>query len=171
MASEGDPGPPPPSNLTNFLKLVAAQGKKPLSVAQHKFVKKITEIPTVALSVEQPCKTALNLSERGLIGKFTGLWPSPKTAETWVHKDIQKIEAVKDIQKIDMPDILMLQETKLDENVTLTIGKEKWKKNAGMAVSARGASSGLATLWSSDKFQLRKSFATQHWIFTELNHT
>ena len=42
--------------------------------------------------------------------------------------------------------------------------------NAGKAVSERGSSGGLATLWSEDKFQLNRWFATQHWIFTDLYH-
>lgn len=81
-----------------------------------------------------------------------------------------KIEAVKDLQKIDMPDLLLLQETKLDDNTVLAIGNEKWKKNTGYAISARGAFGGLSTLWTADKSHLHNSFATQHWIYTELTH-
>ena len=31
-----------------------------------------------------PCQKALILSEKALIGKFTGLWPSPKAVELWI---------------------------------------------------------------------------------------
>jgi hypothetical protein len=81
-----------------------------------------------------------------------------------------KAEAVKDLLKIESPEILMLQETKIEGETLLEINKLKWKKNAGKAISARGSSGGLATLWSEDKFHLESSFETQHWIFTELRH-
>eukprot|EP00253_Pinus_taeda_P023673 PITA_23673 len=32
-------------------------------------------------------KVALSLADRGLIGQFTGLWPSPKTTEKWVNRN------------------------------------------------------------------------------------
>ena len=67
-------------------------------------------------------------------------------------------------------DILLLQETKIEEEALLSISRLKWKKNEGMEVSARGTSRGLATLWSDDKFLLKASFATQHWIYTKLRH-
>ena len=64
----------------------------------------------------------------------------------------------------------MLQETKIEGEALLEIIKLKWGKNAGKAISARGTSGGLETLWSEDKYQLVSSFETQHWIFTELRH-
>ena len=67
-------------------------------------------------------------------------------------------------------DILLLQETKIEEDVLLSISRTKWKKNAGKEVSARGTLGGLATLWSENKFLLKSSFATQHQIYTELRH-
>jgi hypothetical protein len=50
-------------------------------------VKKLDNIPTVTLPVEETCRSALNLAERGLIGQFTGLWPSPKAVEEWVKRN------------------------------------------------------------------------------------
>ena len=44
------------------------------------------------------------------------------------------------------------------------------KKNAGVAVSARGTSRGLATLQTEDKFLLKRSYSTQHWIYAKLQH-
>ena len=79
-----------------------------------------------------------------------------------------KAEAIKDLLKVESLKILMLQETKNEGDILLEISKKKWKKNAGRAISARGSSGGLATLWSEDKFHLESSFETQHWIFTEL---
>jgi hypothetical protein len=42
------------------------------------------EIPSLELSPEDPCSLALLLAEKALIGKFTGLWPSPKMVEAWM---------------------------------------------------------------------------------------
>ena len=81
-----------------------------------------------------------------------------------------KIEAVKDLLKLEPADILLLQETKIPGHALLEISKTKWKKSAGKAVSARGSSGGLATLWSEEKHQLIKSHETQHWIYTEISH-
>ena len=67
-------------------------------------------------------------------------------------------------------DILLLQEINIEEEALLTLSSSKWKKNAGKAVSAWGTLGGLATLWSKNKFLLKNSFATQHWIYTELQH-
>ena len=39
------------------------------------------------LPTDQPCRTDLNIAERGLIGQFIGLWPSPKAIEGWVQRN------------------------------------------------------------------------------------
>jgi len=81
-----------------------------------------------------------------------------------------KIEAVKNLMKIEPSDILLLQETKIEGQALKDISKSKWKKNEGIAVSSRGTSRGVATLWLEDQFHLSNSHETQHWIFTELKH-
>eukprot|EP00253_Pinus_taeda_P024895 PITA_24895 len=81
-----------------------------------------------------------------------------------------KIKAVKDLLKAEPSDILMLQETKIEGQALLEVSRSKWNKKAGKAVSARGTSGGLATLWSEDLFHLNNFQETQHWIFTELKH-
>ena len=45
------------------------------------------DIPSVELPAEKTCCSALNLVERGLIGQFTGLWPSPKAIDGWVQRN------------------------------------------------------------------------------------
>ena len=80
----------------------------------------------------------------------------------------KKIEAVKDLIRMEPSDILLLQETKIEHDALLSLSNLKWEKKAGKAISARGSSGGLATLWSEDKFLLKNSFTTQHWIYTEL---
>ena len=66
-----------------FKAMIASSNKRPPSTSQQKFIKKMESIPSVALPEEETCKAALNLAERGLIGQFTGLWPSPKSVEDW----------------------------------------------------------------------------------------
>ena len=73
-----------------------------------------------------------------------------------------KAEAFKNILKMEPADILLLQETKIEEATLLSISRLKWKKNAGVVVSARGTSGGLATLWSDDKFILNSLYVTHH---------
>lgn len=81
-----------------------------------------------------------------------------------------KIEAVKDLMKAEPSDILLLQETKIEGHALLEISSSKWNKEAGKAVSSRGTSGGLATLWNDNLFQLENHKETQHWIQTELMH-
>ena len=59
-----------------------------------------------------------------------------------------KAEAVKDLLKVESLEILMLKQKKIEGDTLLEINKEKWRKNAGKALNARGSSSGLSNLWS-----------------------
>eukprot|EP00253_Pinus_taeda_P028376 PITA_28376 len=86
-SDEGSEPSPLPPKVLDFQKMVAACGKWPPSPQQQKFVKKKDCIPTVALPVEETCRSALNLVDRGLIGQFTGLWPSPKSVEDWIKRN------------------------------------------------------------------------------------
>ena len=65
-------GEPPPSSLVSaieaFKKLVGQAGKKPAMPSIPKFVKKLDEVPEIALPEEEPIKITLALVERGLIG-------------------------------------------------------------------------------------------------------
>jgi hypothetical protein len=70
--------------LEAFKTLVRSAGPKSKPSLPSKFVKKMEEIPSLELSPEDPCNLALFLAEKALIGKFTGLWPSPKTVEAWM---------------------------------------------------------------------------------------
>jgi hypothetical protein len=45
-----------------------------------------------------------------------------------------------------------------------------WNKGAGAAVSARGASGGIGSLWNSSTFELLKTEHYIHWILTILLH-
>ena len=80
----------------------------------------------------------------------------------------KKSEEVKDLIRMESLDILLLQETKIDKDTLLFLRNNKWNMNNGIVISARGTCGGIATIWSADKISLLSSFASQHWIFTEL---
>ena len=69
-----------------------------------------------------------------------------------------KYEDVNNILKIETPDILMLQETKIEWETLLDLSRIKWKLNSRKVVSARGSSRGLSMVWSKEMFQLVSSF-------------
>jgi len=52
-----------------------------------KFVKRLEDILEISLPPALPRKAELSLAERGLVGQFTGLWPSPKTIQKWVERN------------------------------------------------------------------------------------
>ena len=81
-----DGGDPPDLGLT-FRRLAASRNKRKLSQNQQYFVKKLDNIPSIALPVDQTFQTALNIVDRGLIGQFTGLWHSHKTIAGWVQRN------------------------------------------------------------------------------------
>jgi hypothetical protein len=72
--------------LEAFKALVRSTGPKSQALLPSKFVKRMKEFPSLELSPEEPCNLALFLAEKALIGKFTGLWPSPKTMEAWIEE-------------------------------------------------------------------------------------
>ena len=77
-----------------------------------------------------------------------------------------KVEVVNDLIRMDSPDVLLLKETKIDEDNLLSIINKKWKMNVGKAVSARGTAGGIATLWKEKSFSLEHSHTTQHCILS-----
>jgi hypothetical protein len=84
----GDSAPPPPSSEEDaFRKLISSGGKRKVPSTVPKFIKKLDEIPEIALQETQSIKIALALSERGLVGQFMGLWPSAKTTDAWVQRN------------------------------------------------------------------------------------
>ena len=68
------------------------------------------------------------------------------------------------------PDVLLLQETKIDEDILLSISSKKLKLKIGMVVGAKGTVGGVATLWTKNVFTLEQSHITQHWLFSKLRH-
>jgi hypothetical protein len=90
MAAPGG-GIPAPSSTKSvedaFRRLIHSQGKKSAPPEILKFIKKLDEIPEIALPEENPMKIAVALANRGLVGQFMGLWPSTKTTDDWIQRN------------------------------------------------------------------------------------
>ena len=65
-----------------------------------------------------------------------------------------KEEAMKDLISLYQPDILLIQETKMEKDAFLQVSAKFWKKGGGTAVSSTGASKGIGTLWDDHKFKV-----------------
>lgn len=81
-----------------------------------------------------------------------------------------KEEALKDIIKTSKSDILLLQETKMEEQDFLKTTKALWKISRGITENTRGASGDIGTFWNTMKFDLVNFEARTHWIYTNLLH-
>ena len=82
--------------------------------------------------------------------------------------NLKTVEDVKDLLRMEPTKILLLQETKIENDALLFLSKTKWKMNTGIVFSAQGTCGGLVTIWSKDKFTLLSLFVSQHWIYSEL---
>ena len=75
---------------------------------------------------------------------------------SWNSKGVgnpSKAKAVKDLLKMASPNILLLQDTKIEEETLLSLSIMKWKKNTRKAVNARGSSGRLAPCGQRKFFQ------------------
>ena len=81
-----------------------------------------------------------------------------------------KEEAMKDLIRLSQPDILLIQETKMEKEELLQVSGKFWNKGGGLAVSSRGASKEIITQWDDHKFGLIESKYYLHWIPTKLLH-
>ena len=59
-------------------------------------------------------------------------------------------------------EILLIQETKMEEQDFLQARKALWRKGQGIVVSARGASGGLGTFWGDSKYDLIATKTCMH---------
>ena len=64
----GEDAPPSISDEDAFRRLLQSRGKNISPPVIPKFIKKLEEIPEIALPEENPMKTALALAKRGLVG-------------------------------------------------------------------------------------------------------
>ena len=81
----GDPSPD--LCLVDFDRLISSHIRKSRHSEPPKFVKRLEDVLEVALPPEETIRVALSLADRALIGQFTGLWPSPKTTDSWVQRN------------------------------------------------------------------------------------
>jgi len=81
-----------------------------------------------------------------------------------------KEEVVKSLIRTESPDILLIQETKMEDKAFLHIARNLWKRSEGQAISACGASGGLGTLWNANKFSKIKEVDNTHWLLSNLQH-
>ena len=79
-----------------------------------------------------------------------------------------KEEAMKDLIRLAQPNILLIQETKMEKDMFLQVSANFWKKGGRSAVSSSGASRGIGTLWDDQKFELVEAKHSPHWILTTL---
>ena len=63
-----------------------------------------------------------------------------------------KEKSIRSLIRTEAPDILLIQETNLEESTFLQVSKKLWNKCEVKAISARGASGGLGILWNARKF-------------------
>ena len=87
MVDEVGGNPPPNLRSDAFEMLIANHPKRSGKGDLPKFVKRLEYVPEVALPPEEMIKVALSLVDRALIVQFTGLWPSPKTTDSWVQRN------------------------------------------------------------------------------------
>ena len=84
----GETSPTPLLSSEEAFRIFLSQkGKKRPAPEVPKFIKKLEEIPEIALQEDQPIKFALALADRGLVGQFMGQWPSTKTTDDWIQRN------------------------------------------------------------------------------------
>jgi exonuclease III len=69
---------------------------------------------------------------------------------------------LKNIIRTSNSEILLIQETKMEEQDFLNITTTVWKTSKGIVESARGASGGIGTLWNHMKYDLIKYETCKH---------
>ena len=79
--------PDPDAFEERFQSIVASQpAVQPAAASSSHFVKRV-DVPEVKLSSAASKRKAITLLEKGLIGLFTGLWPSHRSVEVWLNKN------------------------------------------------------------------------------------
>ena len=73
-----------------------------------------------------------------------------------------------DLISFYQPDIFLIQETKMEEATFLQVSLKFWKKKGKVAISSRGASGGIGTLWDDKKYEAVDTKYNSSWILTLL---
>jgi exonuclease III len=81
-----------------------------------------------------------------------------------------KKSLLRSLIRSESPLVLLLQETKLQDSVALQDAQFFWRTGTGVAVSSRGASGGICTLWNPHFFHLLDWSCSSNWIQVTLTH-
>jgi exonuclease III len=73
-----------------------------------------------------------------------------------------KTSQIRDLVKEEKPHLLMIQETKLEDNQVLQELKHMWRECEGLAFRSRGASRGICTLWNPHILRITNWQKMQH---------
>ena len=80
----------------------------------------------------------------------------------------RKEESMLDLISLPQPDIFLIQETKMEEAAFLHVSQKFWKKGGKAAISSKGASGGIGTLWDDKKYEAVDTKYSPSWILTLL---
>lgn len=83
----GPPPPPPPYEYARAFQAMVASLVKSVKNQPTQFVKKLVEMPKIALPPTSARRKAIALADRGLIDQFTWIWPSPRMVAIWIEKN------------------------------------------------------------------------------------
>ena len=81
-----------------------------------------------------------------------------------------KEEAMQSLIRTETPDILLIQETKLEDKLFLKISKNLWPRSEARAISARGASGGIRILWNPNKYALSYEARNTHSLMQKMQN-
>jgi hypothetical protein len=91
MASTPSEGasPPPSPDFVSFSALMTSLPKY-MKQPPAKFFKKLYDIPKIPVQ-RKSRNLALRFEKYRLIGKFTSIWPSPKSISPWIYKNLRPL--------------------------------------------------------------------------------
>jgi exonuclease III len=82
----------------------------------------------------------------------------------------KKKKAMGKLIRTKNPQILLIQEMKLQGEDALREIKQIWNPSSGVALSARGASGGICTVWNAQIFKEEQRVDSNHWTLVNLKH-
>ena len=124
---------PPDLRLDAFDRLISSQNRRSGKGDPPKFVKRIEDVPEVALPPEETIQVALSLVDQALIRQFTGLWPSPKTTDSWVQRNWRPLIS-KNVASYSVGRgyFLLDFESKEDKDLILGMGPISWGRRVSI---------------------------------------
>jgi exonuclease III len=72
--------------------------------------------------------------------------------------------------RIEKPQILLIQETKIQGDEALREMKHIWNHSSGATLHVRGASRGIYTMWNTQIFKEEQRVDSTHWVLVKLKH-